>query len=138
MTRHTTTSTSNLARRAAIGLMALGLLLSGCAAGSAEKAPAAAPTVTPPADPKEIAADIAATFPTEAEWLETYETGLWCTAEVAGPTTCGDETAVPGTKSNGFKLREDANGPTAQRPNGRGRGPRGSGIRLRRGGADGA
>lgn len=113
MTSQTITSTTSLARRAAIGLMALGLLLSGCAAGSAEKAPSPAATATP-ADPKEIAADIAATFPTEAEWLENYETGRLCTAEVAGPTNCEYTMDAHGTMSNGFALRDDATGQTAE------------------------
>lgn len=103
MTRHTTTSTTRLARRAAVGLMALGLLLSGCAAGSAAEAPTSAPTVTP-ADPKEIAAEIAATFPTEAEWLENYATGQWCTAEIPGLNSCGNEVIVPVTSSSGNGL----------------------------------
>jgi len=113
MTRHTSISTTRLARRAAIGLMALSLLLGGCAAGSAEKAPAPAPTATPPADPKEIAAEIAATFPTEAEWLENYETGKLCTAEIAGLTSCGNEVIVPVTSSQGKDLREGVTAVTA-------------------------
>ncbi|WP_146073336.1 hypothetical protein [Cryobacterium sp. N22] len=93
--------------------MALGLLLSGCSTGPAAEAPTSAPTVTPPADPKEIAADIAATFPTEAEWLENYETGELCTAEIAGLTSCGQEVIVPVTSSRGKGLREGVTAVTA-------------------------
>ncbi|MGO4785680.1 hypothetical protein [Cryobacterium sp. W22_MBD10_FK3] len=114
MTRHTSISATGLARRAAIGLMALSLLLSGCSAGPAEKAPAPAPTAAPTSDPKEIAAEIAATFPTEAEWLENYESGELCTAEVPGPTTCGNDVQIPGTNSHGSDLRAGVTAVTAQ------------------------
>ena len=119
MTRHTTTSTTGPARRAAIGLMALGLLLSGCAAGPAAEAPApsATPTPTPPAapDPHALSTELAATFPTEAEWLENYEIGRHCFAETAGQSSCGGEDwPIPGTMSNGFNLRAGVTDVTAR------------------------
>jgi hypothetical protein len=112
MTRNTTTSTT---RRAAVGLIALGLLLSGCAAGSAAEVPTPTATATPAPDPKEIAADLAATFPTEAEWLENYLGGKYCVAITAGPSSCGgEEWPRPGVYSNGVNLREGVTSVTAQ------------------------
>jgi hypothetical protein len=112
MTRHTTTSTT---RRAAVGLMALSLLLSGCSAGPRTESSASTPaaTATRPADPKEIAADIAATFPTEAEWLETYTDATVCVSAV--PASCGG-TQIPRPRaySNGVNLRDGASTVTAQ------------------------
>lgn len=116
MTRHTTTSTTGRARRAAIGLMALGLLLSGCAAGPAAEAPTttATPTPTAVADPHALSTELAATFPTEAEWLENYEIGRHCFAETAGQSSCGGaDWPIPGTMSNGFNLRAGVTDVTA-------------------------
>jgi hypothetical protein len=118
MTRNTTTSRGQFARRKAVGLLAVGLLLSGCAAGSvtepAVSVPSATPAPTPTADPHATMLDLAATFPTQAEWLEDYEGGVWCTAEVSGLNSCGKEWAIPGTLSNGINLRDAATGPTAE------------------------
>lgn len=115
MTRHTTTSIAGPVRRAAIGLMALGLLLSGCSAGPAAEAPAATATATPAPDPKEVAADLVATFPTEEEWLENYLGGTFCVAVTAGASSCeGEERPRPSAYSNGVNLREGVTTVTAQ------------------------
>ena len=114
MTRHTTTSATGRARRAAIGLMALGLLVSGCSAGPAVDVPTATATSTPTADPRAVAAAIGATFPTEAEWLENYERGSLCTAESPGLSDCGNNVSVPGTNSSGLTLREGVTAVTAR------------------------
>jgi len=99
----------------AVALLVFGLVLSGCAAGteSAAEAPSATPTTEP--DPHEMAADIAATFPTTAEWLKTYANGQWCEAETAGePSSCrGEAWDVPGVYSNGYTLREGVTDVTA-------------------------
>jgi hypothetical protein len=58
-------------------------------------------------------AEIGATFPTEAEWLEDYESAVWCTAVAAGMNSCGDEASVPRTVSNGWKVRADVTDVTA-------------------------
>ena len=110
MTRRT-----SAARRAAIGLMALSLLLSGCSAGPrtepADSTPAA--TAAPPTDPTAIMANVAAAFPTEAEWLETYGNAVFCSA--TGPDSCdGVETIRPGVFSNGVNLRDGATAVTGQ------------------------
>jgi hypothetical protein len=115
MTRSTSTSTTRLARRTAVGLIALGLLLSGCSAGSATEPTSPAPTATPTPtlEPDAIAAEIAATFPTEAEWLAEYESAKWCTAEIAGLNSCGNDVIIPNTVSNGFNLRDGVTEVTA-------------------------
>lgn len=95
--------------------MALGMLLSGCSAGPAAETSNATPTVTatPPTDPTRITADLAAMFPTEAEWLESYADATVCSA--SGPATCdGVETTRPGVFSNGVNLRDGASTVTAQ------------------------
>jgi hypothetical protein len=112
MTRHTSRSTTGSGRRAAVGLLALVFLLGGCSSPPVA-VPTATPTPTPTATPAEIAAEIAATFPTEAEWLESYETGELCTAEIAGMTSCGYEVIVPSTSSSGKGLREGVTAVTA-------------------------
>jgi len=114
MTHHTITSIAGPARRAVIGLMVLGLLLSGCSAGPAAEAPITTATPAPTADPRTEAAAIAVTFPTEAEWLENYERGSLCTAAVPGPTNCGTDVGVPGTNSAGSNLRDGVSAVTAR------------------------
>jgi hypothetical protein len=98
-----------------VALLAVSLALSGCAAGneSAAESPTATPTAPP--DPHEIAVDIAATFPTTAEWLKTYANGQRCEAKTAGePSNCrGEPWEVPGVYSNGYTLREDVTDVTA-------------------------
>jgi hypothetical protein len=116
MTRNTTTSTGEFARGKAVGLLAVALLLSGCAAGSVNSASTSGtptPTPTPTVEPAELMAEIGATFPTEAEWLEDYESAVWCTAVTAGLNSCGDEASVPRTVSNGWKVRADVTDVTA-------------------------
>lgn len=52
-------------------------------------------------------------FPTEAEWLETYDNAVVCSA--TGPDSCdGVETIRPGVFSNGVNLRDGATAVTAQ------------------------
>jgi hypothetical protein len=103
-----------LTRAALAGVLAAGLLLSGCAAGAATEPAASTPTPTPTADPKKITADLVATFPTEAEWLENYKGGTLCVAVTAGPTSCGgDEAPIPGATSSGVTLREGVTAVTA-------------------------
>jgi hypothetical protein len=112
MTHHTSISTT---RRAAVGLIALGLLLSGCASGFPAEVPAPTATATPSPDPKKITADLAATFPTEAEWRENYQGGTYCVAITAGPRSCdGEESPRPSVYSNGVNLREGVTSVTAQ------------------------
>lgn len=108
--------TARLARRVTVGVLALSLLLGGCAAGagSAESA-TPSPTPTPTLEPHEIVAQLAATLPTEAELAETYETARYCVADTVGePSSCGgDAWTATGTMSNGFNLREGVTDVTA-------------------------
>jgi hypothetical protein len=107
------------AGRLMVGMLALTLLLGGCAADGAAtgvgSAESPTPTTTPTLEPREIAAQIAAALPSEAELAETYETARYCVAETVGePSSCGGEawTAV-GTVANGFNLREGVTDVTA-------------------------
>jgi len=114
MTRHTT-STTGPARRTIVAVLAWGLLLSGCAAGSGTEPAASTPTPTPTAEPHEIMMDLAATFPTEEERLENYTGARLCVAETPGPPTCDSEDwPEPGAYSNGNNLKDGVTDPTAQ------------------------
>jgi len=114
-------SSARLAGRITIGVLALGLVLGGCAAGdgtggiSTGSAESATPTPTPTLEPQEVAAQMAATLPTEAELAETYETARYCVAETVGaPSSCGGEAwTATGTVVNGFTLREGVTDVTA-------------------------
>jgi hypothetical protein len=114
MTRHTESTTAP-ARRTIVAVLAWGLLLSGCAAGSGTEPAASTPTPTPTAEPHEIMMDLAATFPTEEEWLENYTGARLCVAETPGPPTCdGEDWPEPGAYSNGNNLKDGVTDPTAK------------------------